>query len=82
MLNVVGFPTFWQTLHLPSSGLMCTGHFRKPYLDQAVGSESDVKDVIGRTEEQAAVKSVAHTWLRKGSDEKRFKSHVVRRRGD
>jgi hypothetical protein len=30
---------------------MCIGGYRKPYIEQAVGSKWDVKDVIGKTEE-------------------------------
>jgi hypothetical protein len=56
--NVERFSTFWQTLQLPSTGYVC---FRKPYIEQAVGGEWDVKDVVGRTEEWAAIQlELAH----------------------
>jgi hypothetical protein len=61
---------------------MCTGGFRKPYIDQAVGGVWGVKDVIGRTEERAAIQSVASTWLKKIRVGKVLKGHLVRRRGD
>jgi hypothetical protein len=32
---------------------MCTGVFKKPYIEQAVGGKWDVKDLIGGTEERA-----------------------------
>jgi hypothetical protein len=37
---------------------MCVGGFRKSYIEQAVGGKWDVRDLIGRTEEQAAIQSV------------------------
>jgi hypothetical protein len=69
MSNVVGFPTFWQTLQLPSSGFTCSGSFRNPC--SRVCDKWDVKDLNSRTEDQVAVQSVASTWLGKG-DGKRF----------
>jgi hypothetical protein len=62
---------------------MCIGwHFWKSYIEQAVGGEWDVTNLIGRVEERAAIQLVMSTWLRKRGDEKFFKGHVVRRRGD
>jgi hypothetical protein len=49
---------------------------------QTVGSECDVKDLVGGAEERAAIQSVTSTWLRKRGDKKVFKGHVVRRRDD
>jgi hypothetical protein len=43
------------------------GGFRKPYTEQTVGSEWDVKDHIGGTEEWAM-----STWIRKRGNEKCF----------
>jgi hypothetical protein len=37
---------------------MCIGGTRKPKIEQPVGGEWDVKDLIGRTEEWAAIQSV------------------------
>jgi hypothetical protein len=51
---------------------LCNGGFRKPYIEQAVVSEWDVKNLISGTEEQAAVQSVVavRMWLSKRCDEK------------
>jgi hypothetical protein len=38
---------------------MYTGGFWKPYIEQSVGGEWDVKDTIGRTEEWGAIHLVA-----------------------
>jgi hypothetical protein len=47
---------------------MCDGSFRTPYIQQAVGGEWGVKDLIGGTVEWAAIQSVTSTWLRRGDD--------------
>jgi hypothetical protein len=46
--------------------------FRKSYIELAEGGEWDVKYMTDRTEEWAAIQSVAGTWLRKTSNEKSF----------
>jgi hypothetical protein len=51
---------------------MCIGSFRKPYIEQTVGGEWDVKDLVGGSEEQAAIQSAANMWLRKKCDGKSF----------
>jgi hypothetical protein len=51
---------------------MCIGGFGKHYIEQAVGSKWDVSDLIGETEEQATVKPVVSTWLKKRSGVKAF----------
>jgi hypothetical protein len=46
--------------------------FRKPYIEQAVRSKWDVADLVGASEEWAAVRLVM-SMLRKRGDEKVFK---------
>jgi hypothetical protein len=43
--NAVDFPKFLQTMQLQPSVWMCIGGFRKPYTEQAIGGERDVKDL-------------------------------------
>jgi hypothetical protein len=75
MSRVEYIQTFRQTLKMPFSGRMYTGGFTNPYIDQAVGSEWDVKDMTVGTEELAAIRYVAKTWLRKRCDERVCKGH-------
>jgi hypothetical protein len=42
---------------------MCTVAFRKPYIEQAVGGLQGAKDLIGRSEEQAAVQLVVGSHI-------------------
>jgi hypothetical protein len=44
----------------------------KPYVEQAVDGEWVVKDLIGRTEEWAAIELVVSMWLRKRGDDQSF----------
>jgi hypothetical protein len=49
---------------------MCVVGFSKSCIEQAVGGEWDVKDLIDRTEEHAAIQLVVSTWLRNRGDGK------------
>lgn len=56
--------------------------FRKAYTDWAVGGKWDVKDLIGRSKEQAAIQTGTRMWLIKRGEGKIFRDDMVRRRGD
>jgi hypothetical protein len=44
---------------------MCIVWFLGSHVEQMVGGKWNVKDLIGGTEEQTTIRSVASTWLRK-----------------
>jgi hypothetical protein len=46
-LNAENYPTFWQTLLLPFSGLITIGHFGQPYIEQEADGELYLMMLIG-----------------------------------
>jgi hypothetical protein len=69
MLRIIQRFAKHYSCHLQGEYVM-VGHFRKPYIGQAVGGELDLLVLTGRAEQRAAIQLEMSMWLRKRGDEK------------